>query len=277
MPRGERRPSTTRACAPPTPDEVAAWLDEIRPARAQLQVGELALAPGVAVLARCERLRPPHVPVRAVRLGQDLLARRSARAPARRDDASASWCSTRTRTTCGSATRVARATSATATPPPGRVRGGAPGPTDIKVRFRDLSPAHQAAAPAARPARRIATSTAEIARPDRGRVDPRHRRPAASDRASSLRLRMRNLGVGDFGIWPRSDLASPLPGRARRPEAAALPRWWTSARSPAREEQSLVGRRRCSSASGRDRARGEPVAIVIDEAHNVCPASPPTR
>ena len=78
---------------------------------------------------------------------------------------------------------------------------------DIKVRFRDLSPAHQAALLRLDPLaeREEYGEMLDLIEDESIR---RHRR-AAADRGSSLRLRMRNLGVGDFGIWPRSDLASP--------------------------------------------------------------------
>ena len=39
--------STTRLVRVAAPDEVARWLERVRPARAALDVGELALAPGV--------------------------------------------------------------------------------------------------------------------------------------------------------------------------------------------------------------------------------------
>ena len=56
-----------------------------RPTRAALDVGELRSRRRCAVRARRGRLRPPHVLLRPVRLGQDVRARHGARAAAARD------------------------------------------------------------------------------------------------------------------------------------------------------------------------------------------------
>ena len=58
-------------CSNPRSAAVAAWLERVRPQRAQLDVGELSLEPGVRFLARCRRVRPAHVLLRPVGLGED--------------------------------------------------------------------------------------------------------------------------------------------------------------------------------------------------------------
>jgi uncharacterized protein len=87
------------------------------------------------------------------------------------------------------------------------------------------------------------------------------------DEARRLALRVRNLGLYDFGIWAREQPGSVLealgPGgpRCLVVDLGSL---------PTREEQGLVAAavlRRLWD----DRRRREPVLIVIDEAHNVCP------
>jgi uncharacterized protein len=86
--------------------------------------------------------------------------------------------------------------------------------------------------------------------------------------ARRLGLRMSNLGVDQFGVWARGDSGSVL--EALGPDG---PRCLVVdlGSLPTREEQALV-----SAAVLRrlwaDRQRREPMLIVIDEAHNVCPA-----
>jgi len=93
---------------------------------------------------------------------------------------------------------------------------------------------------------------------------------ADSDRpeAHRLRLRVANLGIEDWGVWARHDVGSVLdelddPGvRCLVVDIGSL---------PTREEQALVAE---SVLSGLWARRGErrPVLLVVDEAHNVCPA-----
>jgi DNA helicase HerA-like ATPase len=89
--------------------------------------------------------------------------------------------------------------------------------------------------------------------------------------AGRLSLRIRNLGVGDYSIWAPGQAGSVLDAvhdqslRCVVIDLGSL---------PAREEQSLVA----AAVLGdlwRRRQERSPVLIVIDEAHNVCPAGPP--
>ena len=81
--------STTRRCARRRPTRCGRGRSG-PPSRGRgCAIGELALAPGVRARARRRRLRPPHVPVRPVGLGQDVLARADPRAAAGRHRAAA--------------------------------------------------------------------------------------------------------------------------------------------------------------------------------------------
>ena len=68
-----------------TPDEVREHLEATAPRRARLEIGELLLADGVPFALDSGGFGAPHVPLRPVGLGQDVLARRRARAAAARD------------------------------------------------------------------------------------------------------------------------------------------------------------------------------------------------
>jgi hypothetical protein len=93
---------------------------------------------------------------------------------------------------------------------------------------------------------------------------------AAADRPEARRLAQRvgNLGVGQFGVWARDQ-----PGSVLEALGADGPRCLVVdlGSIPTREEQALIAAavlRRL----WEQRQRREPVLIVIDEAHNVCPA-----
>ena len=85
-----------------------------------------------------------------------------------------------------------------------------------------------------------------------------------------LALRARNLGVEDFGVWARDQVGSTLdavsdPGnRCVVVDLGSL---------PTQEEQALVAEAVLGEL-WRHREERNPVLIVIDEAHNVCPARP---
>jgi uncharacterized protein len=94
-----------------------------------------------------------------------------------------------------------------------------------------------------------------------------------SDRpeAHRLGLRLANLGVDRYTVWARGEAGSVLDAvhdesvRCVVVDLGSL---------PTREEPSLVA----AVVLGdlwRRRAERRPVLIVIDEAHNVCPAEPP--
>jgi uncharacterized protein len=149
------------------------------------------------------------------------------------------------------------------------VRSGTAGESRIGVRLRDLSPAAQAAALRLDPIRdrqEYAELTALVEDEDVRSLEDLARFPA-----DALKLRAHNLGVDRWGIWPGPDGAS-LPDELA---SADSPRCLVVdiGSLPTREEQTLAAGA-VLERLWRGRARREPVAIVIDEAHNVCPAEP---
>ncbi len=149
------------------------------------------------------------------------------------------------------------------------VRSGTEGSSAIRVRFRDLSPAHQAAVLRLDPVADRQEYGDLIALVEDEGVQSVE--DLARSGADALKLRARNLGVDRWGIWPG-------------PEGESLPEELGSAAAPrclvvdlgslaTREEQALTAGA-VLERLWRRRAEREPVAIVIDEAHNVCPAEP---
>jgi DNA helicase HerA-like ATPase len=90
--------------------------------------------------------------------------------------------------------------------------------------------------------------------------------------ASALAQRTRNLGVDKWGIWARNDPGSTLDALAD-PSVRALVVDLGSLET--RDEQALMAEAVLERLWDL-RSRREPVLIVIDEAHNVCPAEPET-
>jgi hypothetical protein len=88
--------------------------------------------------------------------------------------------------------------------------------------------------------------------------------------ARRLGLRIRNLGVDRFAVWARGDEGSVLDA-VHDPSTRCVVIDLGSL--PTREEQSLVAGAVLSDLWRRRHERS-PVLIVIDEAHNVCPAEP---
>jgi len=85
-----------------------------------------------------------------------------------------------------------------------------------------------------------------------------------------LAARIRNLGAADWGVWARGEPVDVVKD-VFDPDARCVVVDLGSL--PTREEQSLVATT-VLDALWRERTRREPVLIVIDEAHNVCPADP---
>ena len=272
---GDGRPFHDAPVRPARPDEVAAWLDRTRPRARPLPVGELALAPGVpfeldaggfgrhtflcgqsgsgktySLGVLLERLlmetslrvvvldpNSDYVRLGEPRAGADASARGAvrARSPAR------SRCAARHR-------RRRR----------------------VRVRFRELSPEQQAAVLRLDPLadrEEYAELTALVE--DEGAAQlrrPRARR-VRLDPAARAQPRRRPLGHLARPGWRLARRGARGPGRAALP--CRRPRL---ARRRARSRPSR--RARVLERLWRRRAAREPVAIVIDEAHNVCPAEP---
>ena len=256
-----------------TADEVSAWLERNRPKRAQLDVGELALARGVpfaldaAGFGRHTFLCGQSGSGKTYSLGvllERLLIETSLRVVVL--DPNSDYVrlgEMRSGADPDAAARYREAAGQVA------VRSGTTGESRIGVRLRDLSPAAQAAAlrlDAIRDREEYAELTALVE--DEG---VRTLEDFARARADALKLRVRNLGIDRWGIWPGPDGES-LPDEL---ESAEAPRCLVVdiGSLPTREEQTLAAAATLERLWDR-RARREPVAIVIDEAHNVCPAEP---
>jgi hypothetical protein len=94
---------------------------------------------------------------------------------------------------------------------------------------------------------------------------------AARPGARGLALRVRNLGLDRWGVWARDTGESAL-RELNDPATRCLALDLGSLDS--REQQSLMAAAVLGQLWER-RAERQPVLIVIDEAHNVCPANPP--
>jgi DNA helicase HerA-like ATPase len=149
------------------------------------------------------------------------------------------------------------------------VRSGAEGPARIRVRFRELSPAYHAALLRFDPLE----NREEYAELNAYVEDENIRSLEDLERVGSdaLLLRARNLGVDRWSIWPgregtslAAELEDPDGPRCIVVDLGSL---------ATREEQALTAGA-VLEWLWRGRARREPIAIVIDEAHNVCPVEP---
>ena len=88
-----------------------------------------------------------------------------------------------------------------------------------------------------------------------------------------LGLRISNLGVDRFAVWARGEAGSILDAVHDQDNRCVVV---DIGSLPTREEQSLVAGAVLGSLWQRRQER-KPVLIVIDEAHNVCPAEPPNQ
>ena len=270
---GDGRPFHDAAMHPAQVDEVGGWLERVRPARSVLQVGELALAHGVPMgldgsgFGRHTFLCGQSGSGKTYSLGvllEQLLMETSLRLVVL--DPNSDYVrlgEPRADADPAARERFAPLTDSIA------VRSGADGPAAIRVRFRELSPALQAAVLRLDPLadrEEYAELTALV-------EDERIRSLADLEHveADALRLRARNLGVERFGIWPGpegesllEELEDPAGPRCLVVDLGSL---------GTREEQAITASA-VLERLWRRRAAREPIAIVIDEAHNVCPAEP---
>ena len=270
---GDGRPFHDATLHPAGPDQVGEWLERTRPDRAVLEVGELALAPGVPLgldaggFGRHTFLCGQSGSGKTYSLGvllERLLMETSLRVVVL--DPNSDYVrlgEPRPDADPGAVERFATVADGVA------VRSGGDGPSAIRVRFRDLGPAQQAALLRLDPLadrEEYADLTALV-------EDESLRSIADIDRVDSkaLRLRARNLGIEGWGIWPGPDGES-LVAELEDPDGP---------RCLVVDLGSLGTREEQAATAGvvlerlwRRRASREPMAIVIDEAHNVCPADP---
>jgi uncharacterized protein len=270
---GDGRPFHDATVRPARPDEVAAWLDRTRPARASLPVGELALAEGVPFeldgggFGRHTFLCGQSGSGKTYSLGvllERLLMETSLRVVVL--DPNSDYVrlgEMRAGAEASAAERFGAVAGSVA------VRSGVGGDTPVRVRFRELSSEQRAAVLRLDPLadrEEYAQLTAMV-------EDHSLRSIADVEQGESdaIRLRARNLGVNGWGIWPGPDGAS-LADELDDPDG---PRCLVVdlGSLDTREEQATTAGHVLERLWRRRTAR-QPVAIVIDEAHNVCPAEP---
>ena len=257
-----------------TSDEVAAWLERVRPKSAALDVGELALAPGVpfaldgAGFGRHTLLCGQSGSGKTYSLGvllERLLMETSIRVLVLDPNSDyVGLADPRTTADPAAADRYVEAAGRIV------VRTGTSGESRLGLHFRALEAAQQAALLRLDPvldsdeyAELVAIAAdanpASFEELDRG-----------GEEARRLARRGRNLGVHEFGLWSGHDGASVL-NDVTDPDIRCLVADLGSLDSPT--ERSLVAGAALELLWSR-RAEREPVAVVIDEAHNVCPAHP---
>jgi hypothetical protein len=270
---GDGRPFHDAMVHPANADEVGAWLGRVRPARAVLEVGELALADGVPFgldgsgFGRHTFLCGQSGSGKTYSLGvllERLLMETSLRMVVLDPNSDyVRLAETRADADAAALERFAALADSIA------VRTGADGPAAIRVRFRELSLALQAALLRLDPLadrEEYAELTALV-------EDESIRSLSDLDHADSkaLKLRAHNLGVERWSIWPGpegesllAELEDPGGPRCVVVDLGSL---------GTREEQAVTADA-VLERLWRRRATREPIAIVIDEAHNVCPAEP---
>jgi DNA helicase HerA-like ATPase len=265
---GDERPFHDALVRPATADEVGAWLEATRPDGAQLDVGELALADGVpfrldaAGFGRHTFLCGQSGSGKTYSLGvllERLLMETNLRIVVL--DPNSDYVRLGEAHIDDERYRDAAASV--------QVRGGSSGSDPIRVRFRDLSPAHQAGLLRLDPLDDRAEYAELLALLEDESI--RSLEDLAESPAEDLKLRAHNLGIDRFGIWPGpegesllDELVSPAGPRCLVVDLGSL---GTS------DEQTLTAGA-VLERLWRERERREPVAIVIDEAQNVCPPDP---
>ncbi len=264
---------------PAEPAAVRAWLHETAPARAILPAGELQLAPGVTFgldsggfnrhTFLCGQSGSGKTYALGVLLERLLLETQLRVVILDPNSDFVSLDEVRSDVAPELAARYRAATAGLTVH-----RAGATGDRRLRVRLTELSRDLQAAALRLDPVAdrdEYAEFAALLERETPVTLDDLHR--IETPAAAALARRMRNLGVDRWGIWVRDDAGSTLEA-LDDPAVRCLVVDLGSLATP--EERALA-------ASGvleqlwRRRSRREPILIVIDEAHNVCPARPEDR
>jgi hypothetical protein len=276
---GAGTPFHDGAVRPAEPAEVAAWLERGAPRRARLDVGELALVPGVPLALDaggfdrhtflCGQSGSGKTYALGVLLERLLLettlrivvldpSSEHVRIGEVRGDVPAS-----------TASRYRRVASFLDVH-----RAGAGGGARLRLRFGELEPAAQSALLRLDPVADLHEHAAldEIVAAER---PPTLEAFLASERAGEqqLGLRVRNLGIDRLGLWARSDPGTTLEAAGDTGRRGLIVDLGSL---PTRTEQALTA----AAVLGRLWERREeraPVLIVIDDAHDVCPAEPQDR
>ena len=273
---GSSAPFHDAVVRPATPDEVSAWAQSAAPKRATLRAGEMRRAPGVihsldaGGFDRHTFLCGQSGSGKTYALGvllEQLLLETSLRIVVL--DPNSDFVrinELRTGVDPALAARHAAATRDVAIH-----RAGSAGAERLRLRFGELSTAGRAAALRLDPIRDRdeygeLASLLDDTRPDA--LEELFRVDRAE--ASALAQRARNLGVDGWGIWARSDPGSTLDA-LEDPAVRALV---VDLGSLATREEKALAAEAVLERLWDLRERREPVLVVIDEAHNVCPAQP---
>jgi DNA helicase HerA-like ATPase len=279
----DRRPFHEAPIAPADGAAVAAWLDDVRPARAALDVGELCLTPGVRFALdaggfdRHTFLCGQSGSGKTYALGtilEQILQETSLRIVVL--DPNSDFVRLGAIRPDVDAARAARYREAAS----GLVvrRQAEIAAERIHVRFLDFDPVEQAAVLRLDPIRNreeyaalVELVEAGLQAGDTSAGSLAQRLTAAEDpETRALAARMRNLGLHRWPIWSvgdegsLQDLVAPGGPRALVVDLGSL----DSGAEKAIAAESVLA------ALWRRRAEREPVLVVIDEAHNVCPREP---
>jgi DNA helicase HerA-like ATPase len=273
---GDGAPVHDALISPAPAARVAAWLEATAPRRARLQVGELALVPGVPCALdaggfdRHTFLCGQSGSGKTYALGavlERLLLETELRIVVLDPNSDFVRLGTvRAGVDGPTAERYAEAARGVA------VHSAAGrGHERLRLRLAELAPAAQGALLRLDPIAdrdEHAELTALLAEDAPPTIEALLRSPRAEARA--LGLRARNLGVDRFGLWARDEPGSLLD--ALRDPAARCVVVDLGALGT-REEQALAAGA-VLERLWQEREEREPLLIVIDEAHNVCPARP---
>ena len=271
---GSDRPFHDALLRAATPDEVRAWAERTARPRARLAVGELALAPGVTHeldaggFDRHTFLCGQSGSGKTYSLGlilERLLADTELRLVIL--DPNSDYVRLGTVREGADPALASRYRSVAGGVEVHSAAGGRP----LKVALRELDTNAQAALLRLDPVD-DREEYAELAAALEAEPPPTLEEMVASDRPEARRLgmRIRNLGINDYGIWARGEPGTVLDAleddgpRCLVVDLGSL---------PTREEQSVTAAAVLERLWSR-RARRQPVLIVIDEAHNVCPGRP---
>ena len=272
---GDETPFHDATLRPATPDEVGAWLRRRPSGRAVLEVGELVRAPGIPSgldaggFNRHTFLCGQSGSGKTYSLGvvlEQLLLHTSLRIVVL--DPNSDFARLDTAREGADAALAERYRAATSTLAVHSAR--TEGPERLRFRLEEIGPVAQAALLRLDP---IADREehAELSRLlAEGPATPEEMVRSDRPGARSLGLRARNLGVEGFSVWAREQPGSTLDA-LQEPSARGVIVDLGSLSTP--EEQALAS----EAVLGhlwRQRETRRPVLIVIDEAHNVCPASP---
>ncbi len=274
---GDGAPFHDAMVRPAEPAEVAAWLERRAPRRARLAVGELALAPGVPLALdaggfdrhtfMCGQSGSGKTYALGVMLEQLLLETGLRIVVLDPNSDYVRMREVRSGVEEPLAARYREAAAGLAVH-----RAGAAGNDRLRLRLAELEPAAQAALLQLDPIadrEEHAELDALLAAERPGTLEEflASERPEARD----LVMRVRNLGVDRLGVWARDDPGSTIDalqaGRGLVVDLGSL---------RTRAEQTLVSAAVLGSLWRRREDR-QPVLVVIDEAHNVCPAEPEDR